>query len=417
MTGDTDTLSFNPFTHPFRWGVLAGVWLSYYCFGLAIVTLAPIVAEVSADLNLSHSQMGTVLGAWQLVYIASAIPLGILLDRIGTRRAMMFAFMVIAASTALRSVAGDYFVLFMAVALFGLGGPLISIGSPKLISLWFEGKERGLAMGIYMTGPTLGGVTALSLTNALFMPMFDGNWRSVLLLYAGFIAVASLVWWLVTSHKDCRELEANQASGPRESQKDNFLRLIRIPAFRIVLAISIGIFFFNHGLNNWMPEILRSKGMNATEAGYLASLPAVFAIMASLTIPRLATPERRIWILFLLFMACGVSSLMLQATDGPILPFALVMQGLARGSAMTLSILVLLDIPGVGSKRAGVAGGMFFSAAEIGGVMGPVSIGVLSDLSGGFSSALYLMTGVSGALIILLIALHRQKTKAVEPSL
>jgi cyanate permease len=174
--------------------------------------------------------------------------------------------------------------------------------------------------------------------------------------------------------------------------------------------MSVGIFFFNHGLNNWLPEILRSKGMSATQAGYLASVPAVFAVMASLIIPRLAIPGRRIWILCILFMSCGLSSLMLQAATGPILPVALVLQGLARGSAMTLSILVLLDIPEIGSKRAGVAGGIFFSAAEIGGVMGPVSIGILSDMSGGFSSALYMLTVVSAALLLLLAALRRHKT-------
>jgi cyanate permease len=399
-----------PHTNPFRWGLLAGVWVSYYCFGLTIVTLAPLVSEISSDLHLTHSQMGTVLGAWQLVYIGSAIPLGILLDRFGTRRAMMFAIVVIAISAALRSVSDGYGSLFMAVAIFGLGGPLISIGAPKLISLWFESKERGLAMGIYMTAPTLGGITGLSLTNSLFMPMFEGDWRRVLLLYAVFIAIASILWWLITSHKDFKAVEANQAASVKESQKRSFLRLIKIPAFQIVLAMSVGIFFFNHGLNNWLPEILRSKGMSATQAGYLAAVPAVFAVMASLIIPRLAIPGRRIWILCILFLACGLSSLMLQAAPGPILPVALVLQGLARGSAMTLSILVLLDIPEIGSKRAGVAGGIFFSAAEIGGVMGPVSIGILSDMSGGFSSALYMLTVVSAALLVLLAAFRRHKT-------
>ncbi len=416
MVKSSEPLGFIPYTNPFRWGVLAGVWLSYYCFGLTIVTLAPLVAEISADLHLSHSQMGTVLGAWQLVYIGSAIPLGILLDRIGARRAMMFALLVIATSAALRSVAGGYGSLFLAVAVFGIGGPLISIGAPKLISLWFEGKERGLAMGIYMTAPTLGSVTGLSMTNSLFMPMFGNDWRSVLLLYAGFIIAASVLWWLITSHKDFKAIEANQAVLPRESQKQNFFRLIKIPAFQIVLAMSVGIFFFNHGLNNWLPEILRAKGLSATQAGYLASIPAAFAVLASLTIPRLATPERRIWIMCILYTAFGVSSLILQAADGAILSIALALQGVARGSAMTLSILVLLDIPEVGSKRAGVAGGMFFSAAEIGGVMGPVSIGVLSDISGGFSSGLFMLTGVSAALLILLAALQRQKIQAEEPS-
>jgi len=175
--------------------------------------------------------------------------------------------------------------------------------------------------------------------------------------------------------------------------------------------MSIGIFFFNHGLNNWLPEILRSKGLSATEAGYLASIPAAFAVIASLLIPRLATPNRRIWILFIVFSACGVSSLMLQLADETFLPVALLLQGIARGSMMTLSILILLDLPQVGSKRAGVAGGMFFSAAEIGGVMGPLSIGMMSDWSGGFSSTLYMLTTVSVFLLFLLVALGRQKPK------
>ena len=47
--------------------------------------------------------------------------------------------------------------------------------------------------------------------------------------------------------------------------------------------------------------------------------------------------------------------------------------------------------------------------------MGPVSLGVLSDVSGGFSSGLYLLAGVSVALLILLAALQRQKMKTEGP--
>ena len=100
---------------------------------------------------------------------------------------------------------------------------------------------------------------------------------------------------------------------------------------------------------------------------------------------------------------------MLQAFDGLWLTLGLIVQGIARGSAMTLSILVLLDIPGVGTERAGVAGGMFFSAAEVGGVGGPVLVGVVSDLSGGFSAALYMLTGMSVILLLLLLALRARQ--------
>ena len=390
-----------------RWMVLAGVWLAYYCFGLTIVSLAPLVAEISADLGFSRSQMGVVLGGWQLVYIGSAIPLGFLLDRAGVRRGLMFAFSMIALSVVLRSQAAGYESLFLAVAVFGLGGPLVSVGAPKTISYWFEDKGRGMAMGIYMTAPALGSMTGLSLTNSLFMPMMDGDWRAVMLIYAAFIIVSGLVWWVITAHPTYKLAEAHYVTSGDGGQRENFKRLIRIPAFQIVLAMSVGIFFCNHGMNNWLPEILRSKGMDSTTAGYMASIPVIFTVLSSLIIPRLASPNRRVWILGLLFIGFGVSSIMLQGSDGLWLTLALIAQGIARGSAMTLSVLILLDIPGVGTERAGVAGGIFFSAAEIGGVGGPVLIGVVSDLNNDFSAALYMLTGMSVILMLLLTALRR----------
>ena len=66
--------------------------------------------------------------------------------------------------------------LLSAVAFFGLGGPLISVGAPKLISIWFNERERKLAMGIYITGIALGSTTVLSITNSVIMPWMDG-WR------------------------------------------------------------------------------------------------------------------------------------------------------------------------------------------------------------------------------------------------
>ena len=406
MSSVKEIPNFKASGSPLRFAVLAGVWLAYFCFGMTIVTLAPLVAEISADLHLSRSQMGVVLGAWQLIYIGSAIPLGILLDRTGVRRGLMFAFIMIAVSVALRSQAVGYASLFLAVAVFGLGGPLVSVGAPKAISLWFEGRGRGMAMGIYMTAPMLGSMAGLSLTNGLFMPLMDGNWRAVMLLYAGFIIASSLVWWLITASPRCKQVEGEYTNEPGGSQKENFKRLIRIPAFQIVLAISIGIFFCNHSMNNWLPEILRSKGIDATTAGFLASVPVVFSVLSSLVIPRLAVPTRRVWILGVLFIGFGVSSIMLQANDGLWLILGLIAQGIARGSAMTLSILVLLDIPGVGTERAGVAGGIFFSAAEIGGVGGPILTGVVTDLSGGFSASLYMLTGMSVVLLFLLLMLR-----------
>jgi hypothetical protein len=69
----------------------------------------------------------------------------------------------------------------------------------------------------------------------------------------------------------------------------------------------------------------------------------------------------------------------------------LTLQGIARSSLMTVAILILVEMPEIGARRAGAASGLFFSAAEIGGVTGPLALGAISEMSGGFDSALWLL--------------------------
>ena len=99
--------------------------------------------------------MGSVLGAWQLVYIVTALPCGALVDRFGLRRSLLLCSLVMGFSFILRAYAVDHLTLFLSVALFGFGGPLVSIGAPKLISLWFAGRERA-CYGDLCYGPLSG---------------------------------------------------------------------------------------------------------------------------------------------------------------------------------------------------------------------------------------------------------------------
>ena len=387
--------------HPFRWAVLAGVWLMYFSFGLSVASTAPLVAEIARDLDAGFTAMGAVLGAWQLVYIAAALPLGALLDRIGVGLGLTLAAGIMSLSMVLRGAAGGEATLFLAVAIFGLGGPIVSIGAPKLIALWFTGADRGMAMGIYMTGVNLGGITALAATNAVMMPLTGGDWRAVLWLWAAFVLAAGLVWWLLSRHPAVRAGDG-RGSLSKAASLAAFAGIARLRTVQIVLAMSVGIFFLNHGLNNWLPQILRAKGMGAAEAGIWAAVPTVVGVLGSLVIPRLATPERRVAIMGALFLAAAMATLLLQLAPGAGLFAGLLAQGIARSSMMTVAILLLMEAPGVPPERAGLAGGMFFTVAEIGGVLGPLSVGALAQAGGGFALPLAAMTAVTLLLMALL---------------
>ena len=165
-----------------RWWLLAGLWLLYTAFGLTAAGIAPLVLQIEKELGITHAAMGSIMGAWQLTYIFAAMPGGILLDRLGGRRALFIGGLLIALSALGRAFAEDYWSLLFAVALFGIGGPIISSGAPKVVSQLFTGSDRGLAMGIYMTGPAIGSVISLTLTHSVLLPLLNDNWRSVMLL-------------------------------------------------------------------------------------------------------------------------------------------------------------------------------------------------------------------------------------------
>lgn len=395
-------------SHPYRWFMLGGVWLVYFCFGLTTMSMAPLVPQVVADLNMSHAEMGMVLGGWQLIYIATAAPCGAVVDRWGPRVGLLLSALFVAASGFLRAEASDFWTLFAAVMVFGVGGPMVSIGAPKLISLWFQGQERGTAMGIYITGPATGGIISFSLTNSVLMPMTGHDWRAVLMIFAGVALVCAVLWLAISAHPAARAVERELKAQPKEPQMQVFATLLGQRSVQLVLLMAVGIFFYNHGLNNWLPELLRHGGMSAAEAGIWAAIPTAVGIAGALMIPRLATPERRFTILACLFAAAGIASLLLLTGDPTLMTIGMVAQGIARSSMNTVMVLLLVEIKDIGSRYAGAASGLFFSAAEVGGVLGPLTLGAVYDATGAFSPSLILLSCMMGGLLLLLVPLRKQ---------
>jgi CP family cyanate transporter-like MFS transporter len=401
----SDDIAAGP-PHPYRWAMLGGVWLLYFAFALAIASMAPLVYRLMADLGMHRGEMGTVLAAWQLTYIFCSVPCGGLLDRFGPRRMMFASVLVIAVSVALRGVASDYVTLLLAVMVFGLGGPLISSGAPKVVSLWFTGKERGLAMGIYFTGNATGGIVAVALTNSVFLPAIGGDWRDLMSGYALFIILVGVIWLGISAHPASRDMEAKLKAEDKRRSMDVFLELVRDPVVRLVLLMGLFILFYNHGMNHWLPDLLRSYGMTPSEAGYWAAIPTLFGMVASLSLPRMATPDKRFAILLGLFVCAAVATVMVWAASGPLLAAGLVLQGMCRGAMTSISILLLIESGDGNTSRVGAASGLYFSVGEVGGVLGPMSMGALAHATGDFDASLFMMFGVACLLMLILMRLR-----------
>jgi len=390
--------------------MLAGVWLAYFSFGVVQGGIPPLVTPVSQDLGLSRSAMGTVLGAWPFVYILVAIPAGALIDRFSLRLTIASGVALIALSGLLRSIATDYPTMLIAVMVFGIGGPFISIGAPKLISIWFNAHQRGRAMGIYLTAPALGRILVLSTSNSILMPMFGYSWRWTLSVFSGVALATAIVWLILAKEHPSRENDG-QSKDLWGSMKV-FPELLNIPLIKITLLIVLGMFLFNHGTNNWMPAILTDKGISFSRAGALAAIPVAMGAVGAVVVPQIVKPNnrRKILVIGFLVTACTSGALIILSS-GPFLWIDLALQGLASRGIMPIIMLILIDA--AGSKKTGAAGGLYFTSGEIGGVLGPVLLGISSDLLGGFNSGLLVLAAMCILLALASTALRNSSEKAL----
>lgn len=380
---------------PYRWVMLAGVWLAYFSFGVVQGGIPPLIGPVSQDLGLSRTTMGTVLGAWPLIYILTAIPAGALLDRFNLKFTIMVGVIFIGISGLLRAIAVDYKTILFAVMVFGLGGPFISIGAPKLISTWFSESDRGRAMGIYLTAPAVGRILVLSATNSLLMPLYNNSWRLTLLTLAGVAFITAIIWIFLARDLRPNSLKPSDKKDLLASMK-TFPDLVRVREVRLILIIVLGMFLFNHATNNWLPEILVGKNLSSSKAGFLAAIPVATGAFGAAIIPQFAKPNAHKRIVFTLFWIAAACTICLIYFENSLLLSVLIVLGIASRGVMPIIMLTLISM--VGGEKTGAAGGLYFTAGEVGGVLGPILLGFSADIFNDFTPGLFFLSFLCIAL-------------------
>ncbi|MFM8990779.1 MAG: hypothetical protein ACKOUS_14390, partial [Alphaproteobacteria bacterium] len=67
---------------------------------------------------------------------------------------------------------------------------------------------------------------------------------------------------------------------------------------------------------------------------------------------------------------------------------------------------------GLRRRHAGTAGGLFFSAAEVGGAGGPIALGVLFDATGGFAAGLWMLAALAALMLLGALRLRALEARA-----
>lgn len=387
-----------------RWIVFGAMCAVYCAFGIILQAIPPMVAEVRADLDVSRGMLGFALGAWSLIYIVTAPPAGQVMDRLGLRWSLTIGSLLVAVSAALQSIAQGIGMLWIAIGVIGIGGPLVSLAAPKLVALSFpDPRQRALAIGFYTSAPAVGGVLALLLTHSVLLPLL-GDWRNVLLFEAALNVVATVAWVLVSGRAAEARGGADRTDLPRPGAAMVARALIGSSGFRLAVSLGIGTFFISQGVSAWLPNMLEEHtGLSADAAAAWAAASMAVGISARLVMPSAARPERRPFVLFVVMVALAMA-MTLMAFGPPAVDVSAALVLGMRSALTSLVILVLMDADHVTTANVAFAYGMWLSAGQVGGALGPQVVGMVGDSRLGFPGALL---GMAGMLVVMMAVLFR----------
>ena len=88
---------------------------------------------------------------------------------------------------------------------------------------------------------------------------------------------------------------------------------------------------------------------------------------------------------------------------------ALLAWAVLRSPVVPVTLLILMETPGVGATRMGAAAGLFFAVAEIGGFGGPLLLGAVRDATGELGAGILIVSALVAAMALLMPLIHEDR--------
>ena len=240
-------------------------------FGMIIayfdrVNLSVALPAMSGEFGWNETQQGLAMSVIFWTYTALQIPGGILVDRYGVRLLYFAGFLIWSIASASTALTGTLAVLCAFRLLVGVGESVVTPASMRYIRLHFDERQRGLAVGLYMTGTKVGPAVGLPVCAYLVSAL---GWRAMFLL----VGLASLVWllpWLAWVRKDDIAAVARpKTPGRPGADQVSAGQIMRSPMMWGVIIGTYCYMYFVYYCMTWMPTYFKKvHGMSITEMGW-----------------------------------------------------------------------------------------------------------------------------------------------------
>jgi MFS family permease len=233
-----------------QWRTLLAAMLGWMLDAMDVMFYAFALTAIRAEFSLSAAAAGGLASVTLLTSAIGGIAFGVLADRIGRARSLVWSILIYSVFTALTATSHSLaqLVLWRSLVGIGLGGEWAA-GSVLVSESW-PAEHRGKAIGLMQSGWAIGYILAALLASAI-LPRH--GWR---VLFAIGVAPALLAWWVrrtVPEPEIWRRAERDARLG--------FTALFRPPLVRnvaVATTLTSCLLFAYWGLFTWIPAYLAS---------------------------------------------------------------------------------------------------------------------------------------------------------------
>jgi MFS family permease len=388
------------------WGVLATCWIGLaFGFGsAAYVSFGLFVVPLSTEFGWGR---GEISAAFTIMSLSVAVlsPLaGALIDRHGARRPLLISIVAFAAAMAgLSLLTANIWHLYLMYLLLPIAaictGPVSYV---RVIVAWFE-RNRGLALGIGLTGTGFGGVVIPPLVQWITQ---NWGWRWAYVgIAVGILAVLPLAALMI--HDDPRKRRARGAIATTAAAAQPTavpgLTASEARAGRIfwIMAVSFAVFgLFTAGMLVHLVPLLTDRGLAPEQAALAASSVGAALVFGRLVAGYLLDHVFGPYIVIAVMLFPVIAMAMLASGAGGLgVAFACaVLIGIGLGAEMDFMGYLISRYFGL--KSYSQIYGYIYGVFQFGSALGPILMGYAQQSTGSYTIALWVLTGLTLAALV-----------------